>query len=221
LNPGGNGNFPSALLGILSRTNEVYGSSTTGFRMTPYIRQIEEPSLFQEIVAEDVSGGITIESYSKMLQETLDNRRSMTPMFSYAPVMNDPKIGGFDNKMVALITADCVSACDMMSSLLKSSKRAKLIGTHSNGTGAGFLSSGELNTQWTDSLRVFSTQIPNHLFGEAGDPTVRFFGENSVLEMDLENRPTVADVQYAPKAKDFLKNNVGWLEKAIEVLESK
>jgi hypothetical protein len=70
-------------------------------------------------------------------------------------------------------------------------------------------------------LRVFSTQIPNHLFGEAGDPAVRFFGENSVLEMDLENRPTVADVQYAPKAKDFLKNNVGWLEKAIEVLESK
>jgi C-terminal processing protease CtpA/Prc len=224
-NPGGNGNFPAAVLGILSKTGLVYGGSTSGYRMTPYIRQLEEGGLFQEVVAEDVSGGITMDTFTNMLQTTIDNRKEVTPMFSYSAVENDPKIGGFDNKIVALITADCVSACDMMSSLLKSSKRATLIGTHSNGTGAGFLSTSStydsgLNTQWTDSLRVFSSQIPNHLFGRSGDPEVRFFGENSVYDMDLENDPTIADIQYTPQAKDFIKNNLGWLDKAVETIEN-
>jgi hypothetical protein len=107
-----------------------------------------------------------------------------------------------------------------MASLLKTSGRAVLVGTQSNGTGAGYLSTSELNTQWTDSLRVFETQIPNHLFGRAGDPNVRIFGEDSALELDLENQPTMADVKYAPTAKDFSKNSLGWLEKAVETIEN-
>lgn len=219
-NPGGNGNFPNAVLGILSKTNEFYGGSTSGYRMTSYIRQLEEPSLYQEMTAEDVSYGITIDDFSAMLTSTIDNRKEITPMVSYTDVGNDPKIGGFDNKIVALVTADCVSACDMMTSLLKASGRATIIGTHSNGTGAGFLSTQDLNTQWTDSLRVFSSQIPNHLFGRPGEAGVRIFGEDSAYDMDLENAPTQADIQYSPMVKDLVKNNTGWLDKAVEVLDS-
>jgi hypothetical protein len=120
---------------------------------------------------------------------------------------------------VALVTADCVSACDKMSSLLKTSQRALIIGTHSNGTGAGYLSNEELNTEWTDSLRIFSTRIPNYLFGMAGDPETRIFGEDSVYDLDLENKPTMADVLYAPTFKDMSRNNIGWLEKAVETIE--
>lgn len=219
-NGGGNGSFPAAVLSILSRKGEVYGGSTNGFRLTPYIRQVEEPSLYQEVVAEDVTEGITLEDFSNMLQSTIDNRRDLAPMVSYSPVMNDPKVAGFDNKIVALVTADCISACDNMASLLQTSGRAVLIGTSSNGTGAGYLSTSELNTKWTDSLRVFETQIPNHLFGRAGDPEVRIFGEDSAYDLDLENQPTKADVKYAPMAKDFSKNNLGWLEKAVETIEN-
>lgn len=219
-NPGGNGNFPAALLGILGKTGEVYGGPTFGYRMTSYVRQLEEPQLIQEVVAEDITEGITIDVFSAMLNDTIDSRKEHTPMYSYSPVVNDPKIKGFDNKMVVLTTADCVSACDMTLALLKASKRAPIIGTNTNGTGAGFISTSDLNTEWSDSLRVFSSRVPNHLFGRPGDPSVRIFGENSVMDMDLENQPTVADITYSPMIKDLVKNNTGWLDKAIETIEN-
>jgi len=219
LNGGGNGSFPAQVLSLLLRENEITGGPTAGYRMTSYIRQIEEPSLYQELVGEDVSFGITMDDFKGMLDKTLDNRSKHTPMFNYMPIFPDGKVKGFDNKVVALVTADCVSACDKMTSLLKTSQRAVIIGTHSNGTGAGYLSSEELNTEWTDSLRIFSTRIPNYLFGMAGDPETRIFGEDSVYDLDLENKPTMADVPYAPTFKDMARNNIGWLEKAVETIE--
>jgi hypothetical protein len=219
LNGGGNGSFPAQVLSLLLRENEIAGGPTAGYRMTSYIRQIEEPSLYQEIVGEDVSFGITMDDFKDMLDKTLDSRSKHTPMFNYMPIFPDGKVKGFDNKVVALVTADCVSACDKMSSLLKTSQRALIIGTHSNGTGAGYLSNEELNTEWTDSLRIFSTRIPNYLFGMAGDPETRIFGEDSVYDLDLENKPTMADVLYAPTFKDMSRNNIGWLEKAVETIE--
>jgi hypothetical protein len=142
-------------------------------------------------------------------------------MFNFAPIFPDQRVKGFNNKIVALVTADCISACDKMASLLKTSKRATIIGTTSNGTGAGYRSTSELDTKWTDSLRVFESQIPNYLFGEAGDVDTRIFGEDSVFELNLENKPTIADVLYRPTFKDFGKNNLGWIEKALEVIEAK
>ncbi len=221
LNGGGNGAFPTQVMSILAREGEVYGGSTSGFRMTSYIRNIEEPGLFQELVAEDITEGITIDDYSRMLDDAISNRKAHTPMFNFAPIFPDPKVKGFNNKIVALVTADCISACDKMASLLKTSRRGTIIGTSSNGTGAGYRSSSELDTKWTDSLRVFESQIPNYLFGEAGDVDTRIFGEDSVFELNLENKPTIADVLYRPTFKDFGKNNIGWIEKAVEVIEAK
>jgi hypothetical protein len=108
-----------------------------------------------------------------------------------------------------------------MSFLLKSSGRATIIGTHSNGTGAGFLSTGELNTKWEDRLRVLETQVPNYLFGVPGtsiDQTV--FDENSVEKMCSENRPIFADVTYSSTMLDLARNNLGWLQKASQVLDN-
>lgn len=219
LNGGGNGSFPAQVLSLLLREREITGGPTAGYRMTSYIRQIEEPSLYQELVGEDVSFGITMDDFKDMLDKTIDSRLQHTPMFNYMPIFPDGKVKGFDNKVVALVTADCVSACDKMSSLLKTSKRAVIIGSHSNGTGAGYLSNEELNTDWTDSLRIFSTRIPNYLFGMAGDPETRIFGEDSVYDLDLENKPTMADIPYAPTFRDMARNNIGWLEKAVETIE--
>jgi hypothetical protein len=40
-----------------------------------------------------------------------------------------------------------------------------------------------------------------------------------VENMCSENRPTVADILYSPKMLDVTKNNIGWLQKAAQVIE--
>lgn len=221
-NGGGNGNLPSQVLSVLLPTGSFLPGSSAGFRMTSYMREVQEPGLHQEVVGEDLSLGLTLDEMREFFDKTLDERKDYTPMFADSPIMYDvAKIKGFDNKIVALVTANCISACDKMSFLLKSSGRAVIIGTHSNGTGAGFLSTGELNTQWEDPLRVLSTQVPNYLFGVPGtsiDQTV--FEENSASTMCSENKPTIADVKYAPTMLDVTKNNIGWLQKAAEVIDA-
>ncbi len=221
VNGGGNGNLPAQVLSVLAQENVIYPGATSGFRMTSYMRQVQEPGFHQELVGEDQSFGITMDEMKDFFQKTIDERRNYTPMFAAEIIPYDmQKVKGFDNKIVALVTADCVSACDKMSFLLKSSKRATIIGTHSNGTGAGFLSTNELNTKWEDRLRVFETQVPNYLFGVPGksiEQTV--FDENSVENMCSENRPTIADVPYSPTMLDVARNNIGWLQKAAQVIE--
>lgn len=222
-NGGGNGNLPAVVLGILLDENTVLPGASSGFRMTSYMRQIQEASLHQEVVAEDLTFGVTMDEMKDFMQKTIDEQKDYTPMFANEIVITDPAVGGYSNKIVALVTADCISACDKMSFLLKASKRATIIGTHSNGTGAGFLSmSSEFNTKWSDPLHIFDTQVPNYLFGRPGDNFMTtVFEEGSEEKLCSENRPTIADVQYSTTMKDLAKNNIGWLEKAAEVIESK
>lgn len=221
INGGGNGKFPGEVLSILAGKDVVYPGPTMGFRMTSYLRQVEEPDLYQEVVGENQTTGLTTDDLKNLFIKTIEAKREYSPMFSANPVKYDAeKIDGFDNKIVALVTANCISACDMMSFLLKTSKRATIIGTHSNGTGAGYISTGELNTQWEDRLRVLSTQFPNFLFGLPGSTLATVFDDNSVDTMCTENKPTMADITYAPSIQDVAKNNLGWLEKAAEVLDA-
>jgi len=221
VNGGGNGNLPAQVLSVLAEEGVIYPGATSGLRMTSYMRQVQEPGLHQEIVGEDQSFGLTMDEMKDFFQKTIDEKRNYTPMFAAEIIPYDmQKVKGFNNKIVALVTADCISACDKMSFLLKSSKRATIIGTHSNGTGAGFLSTTELNTKWEDRLRVFETQVPNYLFGIPGNSIEQtVFDENSVENMCSENRPTVADILYSPKMLDVTKNNIGWLQKAAQVIE--
>jgi len=222
VNGGGNGNLPAQVLSVLAPEGMMYPGATSGFRMTSYMRQLQEPSLFQEVVGEDQSFGLTIDQMKDFFQKSIDERRTYTPMFAAEVIPYDmAKVKGFNNKIVALVTADCISACDKMSFLLKASKRAVIIGTHSNGTGAGYLSTGEMNTKWEDRLRVFETQVPNYLFGLPGESVDQVvFEDNSVESMCTENMPTKADIPYAPSMIDLARNNVGWLQKAASVLEA-
>ena len=220
VNGGGNGSFPARVLSMLAEEGVIYPGATSGFRMTHYMRQVQEPGLFQEVVGEDQSFGLTIDELQSVIASTIEQRKEYTPMFTTEVIPFDPKVKGFKNKIVALVTADCISACDKMAFLLKSSKRATIIGTHTNGTGAGYLSTGELDTKWEDPLRVFSSTIPNYLFGLPGknfETTV--FEEDSVSSMCTENKPTIADVPYSPTMVDVARNNLGWLQKASQVLE--
>lgn len=220
-NGGGNGNLPAQVLSVIAPEGVIYPGATSGFRMTSYMRQVEEPSFYQQVVGEDQSFGLNNDELKNMFNRAIDEKRDYTPMFAAEVIPYDASgVKGFNNKIVALVTADCISACDKMSFLLKSSGRAIIIGTHSNGTGAGYLSTEELNTKWEDRLRVLETQFPNYLFGIPGasiEQTV--FDESSVDKMCSENRPTQADIPYAATALDLTKNNIGWLQTAAQVLD--
>jgi hypothetical protein len=221
VNGGGNGNYPAAILSILAPEGQVYPGPTSGMRMTEYSRQLSEADFYQQLPAEDQSVGMTIDELHEVLGTTLENGREYTPMYSYSPVKFDQKLNGFNNKIVALVTSDCISACDMMSFLLKSTKRATIIGTHTNGTGAGYSSSAELNTTWQDKLRVLSSHFPNFLFGLPGDSADKnVFGIDSVSKLCTENRPTIADILYSTTPLDVAKNNIGWLQTAASVIEA-
>jgi len=181
--------------------------------MTHYFRQIFEPQLFSEIMAEDQSVGLNVDDLRKMIDDARDLGSDYMPMFSTGAIVADPIVGGFNNDIITLVTADCVSACDMMTGLLKSSQRALILGTHSNGTGAGYTSTETLNTQWEDRLKVISTQIPNFLFGFADEnPATTIFEEDSVLRLCSENKPTYADLEYKTSMFDITNNSLGWLQ---------
>jgi hypothetical protein len=95
----------------------------------------------------------------------------------------------------------------------------KLIGTHSNGTGAGFTyQDSRTALNWRDNYYVLSTQIPNFLFGNPGGQVGNFIYPSSVESLNSENKPVMADVTYDVTMDDVLKNDAGWINKAIEVL---
>ncbi|AUN99001.1 hypothetical protein DOM21_05945 [Bacteriovorax stolpii] len=221
-NGGGNGNFPSAVLSMLAEEGVVYPGATSGMRITHYMRQLQEPFMHQMVNAENENTILTGDEFNAMFEDAIDNRLDYSPMYASDPTPFDAKVKGFSNKIVALVTADCISACDKMSFLLKSSKRATIIGTHSNGTGAGYLSTSELDTEWTDPLRVLSSRVPNYLFGLPGNSfDINIFEADSVSKMCTENMPTQADVTYSNTMVDITRNNLGWLQKAAQVLEEK
>ena len=170
-------------MSVLAEEGATYPGATSGYRMTSYMRQVMEPDLHQQVVGEDQTLGLNNDQLRAVFQTTIEERRDYTPMFAGETIDYDrQKIGGFNNNIVALVTANCISACDKMSFLLKSSGRAVILGTHSNGTGAGFLSTGELNTKWEDRLRVFETQVPNYLFGIPGKSVTETVFDNNSTE---------------------------------------
>jgi hypothetical protein len=83
---------------------------------------------------------------------------------------SDRKVRGFSGKILALVTPYCISSCDRLAALLKLSGRAQLLGSPTNGTGAGFMdvinpSTGRYQSEWTDSSGALQAQIPDMLFG--------------------------------------------------------
>jgi C-terminal processing protease CtpA/Prc len=158
---------------------------------------------------------------NSILQDALLNGQTYTAAFSINNYQTDKKLNGFEGKISALISPNCFSACDLASIALQSTKRAVLIGTHSNGTGAGFLTNEDIDRFWRDRYHVFKIDIPNMLFGYpgTGDGFVFNSEKENAITLNSENRPVVADVQYDTTEFDLKNDNLGWLNKAVEEIE--
>jgi hypothetical protein len=205
-NGGGRGDYPDKLLSILTQKNARYGASVSSFAATPamvdLITQDIDP---KDTGARNLDSGADLVTLLNALSDALGSGAKYTDVINNKDNVASDKVGGYSQKIVAIVTPGCISACDMMSRLLKNSGRAVLLGTAANGTGAGFESSGtQLNSEFTDTEGQLQFQIPNFLFGVATSPglaqRIPFVQGKDLL---MENRPTVADVQYELTAKDM------------------
>ncbi|MGZ3723474.1 MAG: S41 family peptidase [Bdellovibrionales bacterium] len=198
LNGGGNGSYPAKLLAILSEKGAKYPSDVAAFAITPSMVDIVTQDINPSVDsgARDLDAGLDTVTMLSAVSDAIQNGAKYTDVLNAKDVTTDATVGGYSQKVVAIVSPICISACDMTARLLKNSKRAVLIGTAANGTGAGFWSSDtKLDSSFSDSEGLLSFEIPNFLFGVetlAGDAQRLPFETGKALLS--ENLPTQADV---------------------------
>ncbi|MCX6119040.1 MAG: S41 family peptidase [Proteobacteria bacterium] len=219
-NGGGNPMNAIGMMAALARKDEVYPSTTRALRVTRIIRQMLEQ--IDQGKIPDLNSYDYDETALQEIRKAIASKSEYTSAFTLtSDIRASERVGGYDQKIIALITPNCISACDGMAILLKQSKRATLIGTVANGTGAGFIGDGSFeDIQWRDRYQVVSIRLPNRMFGFGGKVGEHIISEaDAFIKYNSENRPVEADIKYEATTKDYFKGaSSGWYEKAIEAL---
>lgn len=217
-NPGGNGRLAAPLLALLAGKDVKTTAALRAVRISAGAAEVLG-SFFSD--SDGLNSADELVAREKLVQESFTTNLRAGKAYSDIIARPDEDAGlpeGFNQKVVALITPDCISACDITAALIKANKRGVLIGTHSNGTGAGFWSKHEDDANFNDSYGILKIEIPNFLFGvnkTVGRDRYSFEEGEPLL---MENRPIQADVQYATTLEDVTKQNAGWLKKVLEQL---
>jgi len=214
-NGGGLPRFASSLLSLFSKTQEKLILDVTSLRMSDsnfraFAIRLPAPAsaapydLFQQKFDMLVAASKTGAKFTQLF--TIDGLK--------LPSLKN----GFNQKIAVLISPSCVSACEMTAALLKANRRGILIGSQTNGTGAGFSMPLDVGAEFADSFGIFKFKIPNHLFGIAEKPDFESIDYAKGKHLLSENRPTTADVFYETHMNDVLNQNAGWKAKISEVL---
>ncbi len=215
LNGGGNGNIPAQVLSALSQAGSHYGPDVQAFPATTSMMDLMANGIAANATgARVLDQGPDATAVLSGLADALRLKVSTTDIFKNPDITADPKVGGYSQKILAVISPICISACDMTAHLLKNSGRAVLFGSPSNGTGAGFMSQAKLDSNFQDSLGLLKFNIPNFLFGvetKAGDPSRLPYDQYK--ELLTENHPTPVDIPYALTPIDLATNG-----KQLEVM---
>ncbi len=221
-NGGGFGTWPKLFVHYLGSPNKKYTNSFKSFRNSNQTRWLF--SVFFDSDDMPVRNFSDVNDWNFFIDgflQVLNSQETYLPMLNEQKIAGNPQIGGYKQKVVALITPHCVSACDMTAMFLKNNELATLVGTHTNGTGAGFIGF-KINTFWADNYDMFKMRIPNFVFGmlpaEAPEGPVPF-EENK--QFVTENKPVYADVQYETQLIDLVSNGSGWLGKGVKELFKK
>ncbi len=93
------------------------------------------------------------------------SRADFTPAFLEAPIHASEGVGGFPEKVVALVAPTCMSACDRLAALLQRSGRATLVGSPTEGAGGSQQETHSLPVRWTDPQGLVSLSLPNAAMG--------------------------------------------------------
>jgi C-terminal processing protease CtpA/Prc len=219
LNGGGRLDHGINILAAISQHGKVFAPTTTSFRVSPRIRNV-----MKNITESDI---LRMEDHDQkvfnQIKDAISQKRGHTYSFVKRSMISaTPDIGGYEEDVVVLISERCGSACNAFASLLKKSKRVKLLGMPTKGEGAGFFAdSHELlkKWKWSDSLGLFKLQIPNYLFGVPGNvgETV-FINSKSHLDMNLENRPVIPHVRQSFSRDDYINGSRRWFQRSLGLL---
>lgn len=141
--------------------------------------------------------------------------REFTPAFFEPPVRASERVGGYDGRVVALVSPACMSACDRAAAMLRATGRAVLVGEPTEGAGGSQQEvPGAIGTRWQDSAGLVSLAIPNAAMGvarAAADVEVPADAAAFFRALALENRPVEPDVAYAERLEDVTDHGRGWL----------
>ncbi len=151
-------------------------------------------------------------------------QREFAPAFLEAPARASDAVGGYDGRVVALVAPTCMSACDRLAAMLRTSRRAVLVGAPTEGAGGSQQEARNLAVRWTDPEGLLSISIPNAAMGVQGalPAAGRRPGDVSAEEffsrLAFENRPVGPDVRYDMRLEDLTDHNRGWLREVDAVL---
>lgn len=218
-NGGGNPNIADEIITLLTKEDapKVFGARSrlvengNASVLSGLLNNIDlkEPSL---------EAKLELESYSVAVA----NRRPFSDWVIMRSLKNELAV--FTQKVVALISHDCVSACEGMANRLKVSARATLLGTATSGTGFGFSTALNGKSLFRDPLNLIEISMPNHAFQAVQIADESKFQKNdkvigSVVPFESiklqENNPVEPDVKVEYKYKD-LTDDFSEYKKSIE-----
>jgi hypothetical protein len=151
-------------------------------------------------------------------------QQEFTPAFLEQPVQASSAVGGYEGRVVALIAPTCMSACDRLAAMLRSSGRAVLIGGPTEGAGGSQQEARNLAVRWSDPEGLLTLSIPNAAMGvqranAVGDGARgQRTSEEFFQGLAFENRPIQPDIPYATRLEDITGHNRGWARMVDETL---
>lgn len=133
---------------------------------------------------------------------------------------------GFSGEILALISPFCISTCEIAAGLLHGSKRARLIGEPTNGTGGRFLELGDTpSAAWRDDVHgTVLIKIPNTLFAvepsDGWDP-VKPRPFRDWTHLLRENRPIAPEKPLRASIQDPGTSGAALLDRVLKIFEAR
>jgi hypothetical protein len=226
-NAGGYIAHSSAVFAMLSQPGEAHPGGALVLRATTQNQLVYQQRM---PTASAASAGAEEDAFApRKIVEAIGlarrERRDYTPAFLEGPVRASDAVGGYEGRVVALTSPSCMSACDRLAGLLRSSRRALLLGGPTEGAGGSQQEAPNLGARWSDPDGVLSLSIPNAAMGvqplDAGAPLAaraERTAEEFFAALAFENRPVPPDVPYSTSLADITGHNRGWLEQVEAVL---
>ena len=214
-NGGGDGSYPAKILALLTPDRATLGNKVMAFRINQIsARLVSSMNEHPELAAGDLSiiGNRLFDELSNAARAGLKMTGAIPET---AGTVADKEVGGYAGKVLVLITPSCFSACDGTAAILSRTGRATVIGTHTNGTGAGYQGSANVDSSFQDSFDELKFSIPNYQFGYSGKPFAELKSvpfETVVDNFFTENIPTVANIKVEPTLDDILGKKNSWLD---------
>jgi hypothetical protein len=219
INGGGNPEITDELITLLTKSDapKVFGARS---------RLIENGNLsvINGLINNFDQKNPSLESHLelKSFTDAVSTRRPYSDWLIMRSLKNE--LGVFNQKVVALISYSCVSACEGMANRLKVSARATLLGTPTSGTGFGFSTTSLGKAVFRDPLNLLEIKLPNHAFQAIQVADESKFEKNEMIIGSIipfsqiklqENNPVKPDILVEYKLKD-LTDNFSEYKKAIE-----